>query len=179
MYYIFVIYINISFLKRITKIYNKYFDELVMFGLYYTSNKQDIEDAISHIFEKILEDPKKLPDEKKVKKYLFISLKHFLLNLQRKEKVRSKYQMQYEHDIYDVSIDDQIEQAEIESILYCHINQLPTKQREIVLSTMNDLSRKEIAKLHNVSEETIKTQKRSAISKLRTALKSKILFFLF
>ena len=74
---------------------------------------------------------------------------------------------------------DVFNKEEIYRQLFLAIDKLPPRQREVFLLCMEGKKNKEIAELLQISAETVKMQKRRAISRLREQLAPMALALLY
>lgn len=157
--------------KEISSIYDQYFTQLMLFGFKFTNNRQDVEDVVSGVFYKILRKNIKLPEQSKIKSYLYQSVYRDIINLKKRQNMESSY-AQEEYDTLNFSalsssLEQMIDLNEWKEELYSKINKLPTACKKVVMLSLKEYGRKQIAKELGITEETVKAHKRNAIRKLR------------
>jgi RNA polymerase sigma-70 factor (family 1) len=105
--------------------------------------------------------------------YLYVILKHQIINFYRKEAVRQKYT---DHAIArnesaSLSPHVYLETRELENLVKSEIDKLPPQCRMVYkLSREEELSDKEIAVEMNISVNTVEQHKRKALRVLRASL---------
>jgi len=81
-------FINKADRKAFEHIYQKYASSLFVYGLRYTSDKEVIKDHIQDVFIKTYDNRHQLKVTDNIGSYLFVSLKHSLLNHFRDKKIQ-------------------------------------------------------------------------------------------
>lgn len=161
------------------KAYDLLFDELVMFGLGYSRSREDIEDAISEVFLRLLKGKQTFESFEKLKSYVFVSVKHKVLNKNQSNSIRENHKEKNKIFVFEDmhSIEDSIIDSEIKREVMEGYNSLPPKCKAIFNLHLEGLSVKQIAEDLDVSENTIKTQKKIALKILREKISSDIFIF--
>ncbi len=161
--------------------YDLWFDELVVFGLSFTRNKADIEDAIQDVFVKLIDCKSEFENLKKLKAYIFVSVKHKIFNKVESNKLKSNYGQKNQFNIPNQisSIEDNIIESEIKKEVLNGYHQLPARCKEIFNLHLNGLSVKQISEELGLSENTIKTQKKIALRILRGRFSADIFVIIF
>lgn len=155
---------------NIEKTYNELFEQLILFGLNYISNEEDVKDAVQSVFLKLLYKKDKFPDAAKIRSYLFRAVKNKILDDLKGSKVRSKHSERLlEHVTLEenLSYEDLIIKSEIELHLAEALNSLPPQCKKVMELSLENLSNKEIAEDMQVSCTTVKTHKKIAKAKIK------------
>lgn len=165
----------------IGEVYEIFFNDLILFGFKYTNSNEIIEDSIQEIFLKAMKTDLVFYEKSKLKGYLYKSLRNYILDIKKKQKVVEKHaqNMSYYDDSQD-SFEEAIIESETLSEILSAYNQLPAKCREVFGLKLYGLSTKEISEDLNISVETVKTHKRLAkkqLKELLTIVKSFLLLF--
>lgn len=105
-----------------------------------------------------------------LKNFLFVSIKNRCLNRISKDETRKKRLSWLQHPPY-VTPDTRLEKSELRAQLEGAINLLPLKQSQVFrLAYQEHKTRKEIAAVMDISEETVKKHVASALKTLRQLL---------
>ena len=154
-------------------LFSTYYKSLCFYALKYVQSEEEAEDVVQEAFIDLYEKKDLLNDAEKQPVYLYITVKNKSINHIRKNKSKEKYTKWVLHS-QSPSMDQ--EKAFIEAEFYreimTQIDSLPEKSREIFkLSYLHDKKVAEIAKLLDVSVNTIKTHKMRAKDALRKKLR--------
>lgn len=94
--------------------------------------------------------------------------------------VRQKHEEQLIHELESTELfNQQVIEEDTFNLLYREIEKLPKSAKKIMLLALKGLKNKEIAETLAISENTVKTQKKIAYSKLKDKLSKTMLNFLF
>lgn len=165
-------------------LYKKYVDELYTYGKAFTSNTEQVKDAIQDVFYKILCKKTLLENVHNLKCFLFISLKNRLIDMSRTAITvnEDEYPMT-RFTVNDVTVlDNLIEEEnrrEISRKIQSLLGQLTDRQREAVcLRYIYDMEYKEIAQILKMeNEKSARNLVSRAIQKLKME-NAYLLFFL-
>lgn len=161
------------------EVYDLFFDELVIFGLSFTRNREDVEDAIQEVFVKLIDNKRKFESLQKLKSYVFVSVKHCIFNKIESKNSKTKYHNNRSFIIDNISsIEDCIIESEIKKEVMNSYNMLPFRCKQIFNLHLNGFSVKQISEELDISENTIKTQKKIALKILREKISSDIFVFI-
>jgi len=158
-------------------LYEAYVDLLYAYASRYTKDKEVILDCIHDLFIDLHTWRRNLATEVNVRYYLLSSMRRKLLTAAKKAS-RTSLQgdmMQFSVDFETESVQSAIIATEQEQQLYRqlakHLNQLPTRQKEIIyLKYHCDLSYEEIAAIMQISVPTCRTLAYRAIKQMRQAM---------
>ena len=149
-------------------IYEQFYKPLYLYALSLTGNKQDAEDLLQETFVKAY-----LSYENKgsIKYWLIVVLKNEFLQMQRKRKKEilkdADTRLASQQDI----LIDLIEQEERKQ-LFKEIQNLPLNMKEILIESVYfQMSDKDIAKLHNITNENVRKLRSRAKQKLIEKMK--------
>lgn len=163
-------------------LYKKYVDELYTYGKAFTSNTEQVKDAIQDVFYKILCRKSLLENVHNLKCFLFISLKNRLIDMSRTVITvnEDEYPMT-SFTVNDVTVlDNLIEEEnrrEISRRIQSLLGQLTDRQREAVcLRYIYDMEYKEIAQILKMENEK---SARNLVSRAIQKLKTENVYFLF
>jgi RNA polymerase sigma-70 factor (ECF subfamily) len=170
-------------------LFKAYYKFLCSFAYGLVKEKHAAEEIVEDFFVDIWKNRHKLTITTSVRSYFVGSIHNRCLNYLQREKVK----FISAHDIANLagkeeSLGDKlivtevpsILSNELENILAKAIEKLPKSCKEIfLLSRYKELSYEEISTQLNISVNTVKTQIKVALSKLRGELKNYITIFLF
>jgi RNA polymerase sigma-70 factor (ECF subfamily) len=165
------------------KYYNKYKDKIFNYFFYRTGyNRELSEDFVSEIFEKALNHFESFEDDKEFGPWIYRIAHNHLVDYYRKNKqdfsidsllednqnLEKDLNLSYEESV-TIEIDRQILSEDIKKIL----NKLPEVDKELItLRYLSDLDYKEISKILNKQEGTIRTALSRSLQKLKVLLKN-------
>ena len=159
------------------EIYTTYFPVLLNYAVGVTKDLSAAEDVVSEVFLTLWEQQGNLNIEKSVKAYLFKSVYHQSLNTLNRNKVHDRYEEYLKHIRFlneengDYPLSGLIE-MEITEIMQKSIESLPEQCRLIFTMSRNEnMTHEEIAQKLGISVNTVHTQIRRALVRLRLDLK--------
>ena len=160
--------------------FDSYFRPLCAFGYRFISDTETIQDLVQSVFISLWDQIGNFENEKAVKAFLYTSVKNKCLNHLKHLSVRQKHEEQLIHELESgQSYTQQILEEDTFHLLYQEIENLPKSAKKIMMLALKGLKNKEIAEILAISENTVKTQKKIAYSKLKDRLSKTMLSFLF
>lgn len=162
-------------------IFDLYYKPLCSFAKKYVPDTAVAEDIIQELFVKFWEQRNEIRFKTSVKSYLFQAARNECLNYLKHQHVKEKYAIHIKHVSADSFFYDQLEEEEINQLIYKAILSLPPRCKQIFeMSRFEGKSFEEIAQELSISRNTIKNQLVSALKQIRLALeKNMILFLIF
>jgi len=153
--------------KSITDLYNRYKDDLYLYGLKIIGDESLVKDAIQDVFIKMFNNRKKLLIGNSIRLYLLKSLRNKLFDVTRSLSVQNKklqcfYNDKTEDKEISASVENEIIQEEsrfqTQKKIKIIINSLSSKQKEIIfLKYTQDLSYDEISKILEIDKASVRT----------------------
>ena len=143
---------------------------------------EDAESLVQEIFTKLWVNRLNLDSSKSLNAFLYTLARNELFGQLRKILVRRKYLEELSFSLSESSVNDgqSYEYDELRSIVSLLVSSLPEKRREIyILSRHEGMSYKQIAEQLGISENTVDSQLRKALSFLKENLKRKLSLILF
>ena len=143
---------------------------------------EDAESLVQEIFTKLWVNRLNLDSSKSLNAFLYTLARNELFGQLRKILVRRKYLEELSISLNESSENDGLpyEYDELSSIVSLLVSSLPEKRREIyILSRHEGMSYKQIADKLGISENTVDSQLRKALSFLKENLKRKMALILF
>ncbi|MBN2611736.1 MAG: RNA polymerase sigma-70 factor [Bacteroidales bacterium] len=161
-------------IQALEVLFDKYYGNLCRYLMVLFKNQLLVEHISQDIFIYLWENRKNLEINSSLESYLYTAGKYKALNqlrnLKRQEKIKERLGHLQQKE--EKSIESKIEVTELEQIINDAIDSLPGRCKEIFrLSREEDKSYKEIAKLLNISINTVEGQMSIALKKLRTLLR--------
>ncbi len=148
-----------------------YYSSLCLFARNYSMDEK-AEDIVQDVFVEICERNIKFANKNLLKAYLYQSVKNKALNIIRRQQVNKKYEnwlnlrSEKEEPFYNYMIKE-----ESYRILFRAIDELPLRQKEILLLKLDGMKNQEIADHLNLSINTVRSHKTKAMRTLKDKLK--------
>jgi RNA polymerase sigma-70 factor (ECF subfamily) len=157
--------------KIFRQVFEEFYPSLILFANRYLNDSEQAEDMVQETFIGLWERRTTLYSENGLKSYLYQSVKNKSLNYIRHGKLKDRH---ISEELRKKNADD-FESFFIEEeslrLFYKIIEELPEKQKEVVLLTLKGLNRNEIAEQLDITVDTVKYHKQKAFSILREKLK--------
>lgn len=134
---------------------------------------EDARDLIHDLFVKLWENRKQLAISSNLKTYLYLLVRHRIIDKIRKNITREEYAdgLKYLRYAYHNSIEQKIYLKELEDTIEKSLNELSPRVKEIYqMSRVEELSIKEIAEKLGLAEQTVKNQLSTALKHLQKVL---------
>jgi RNA polymerase sigma-70 factor (ECF subfamily) len=163
-------------------IFDNHFRPLCAFGYRYLDDKETVQDQVQSVFISLWDHRSNFENgnEKGIKSFLYTSVRNKCLNHLKHLSVRQKHENQIIYELESTQmVNHHIIEEDTFNLLYQEIEKLPNSARKIMLLAHKGLKNKEIAEILGVSENTVKTQKKIAYSKLKDRLSEAMMSILF
>ena len=168
----------IELLKRddesaFAEIYSRYAENMAGFACSKLYSLEDARDLIHDLFVKLWENRKQLAVSSNLKTYLYLLVRHRIIDKIRKNITREEYAdgLKSLRHAYHNSIEQKIYLKELEQTIEKSLNELPPRVKEIYqMSRVEELSIKEIAEKLGLAERTVKNQLSTALKHLQKVL---------
>ena len=158
------------------KLYAKYYAMLCIIAFEYTRNKILAEEMVGETFFELWKKRETLVIKTSIKNYLIKSVQNTCIQFTRKKNIETQSLTEdfvYRHIPWgnDYPLGRLFEQ-ELSGMIDTAVQSLPEQCRRVFLLSRDDeLSYAQIAETLHISENTVKTQIKTALSRLRIALK--------
>ncbi|SEA65504.1 RNA polymerase sigma-70 factor [Pedobacter hartonius] len=153
--------------EAFTIIFKKYWTPLVLHANNILKDEDMAKDIVQELFSGLAGSPEKW-QVKELKFYLYKAVRSRVINAIKHEKTKSNYLESLADHVSVTHADSDFQLQELIRIIDAEIQNMPPRMQEIFnLSRKQNLSHKEIADLMNISELTVRTQIRRALSTLR------------
>lgn len=152
------------------EVFFRYNQRIFNFCLRFIRSNDEVEEIVQRVFVALWEQRDTINPEKSVSSYLFGIAKNLVYQEFRKKVYREAAlrKMEKKEDVHEESAYQEIFFGELKEILHSVVEQLPSRQKEIyLLSREHGLSYFEIATRLGISENTVDTQLRRALSFIR------------
>ncbi len=157
--------------KSFDLLFDSYYERLCNYVTSIIQNNEVAEDIVQDLFANIWVNRKKMSVRVSFKSYLFRSSYNASLDYLKRLKVENKYQADISEQS-PPSFNDSLEFLELLESMEESIEELPEQCKIIFkLSRFEQLKYKEIAQKLSISENTVDTQIRRALKKLREDFK--------
>ena len=162
--------------KSFELLYHDLFPPLVVFAKKYIGDDSVSEDLVQDVFISLWHNSSKIEIHTSLKSYLYSTVRNSAVNYLNKKAVEEKRFNKFlpEESLWD-------EELTLSQDVYHHVYNaieiLPRKSQEVIRMSLNGMSISDIQEELGVSQNTVKTHKRIAFSKLREKLKNLFMFF--
>lgn len=158
--------------RTFEKIFREFNKPLILFAFKYLGDMNMSEDIVQEVFIDLWSsDNVNIKNDNSLKSYLFVIIKNKCLNYLRSEKVRVK---NHDNLIYlqsDSIFEHNMIKEDLYSKMYEFINDLPEKQKGVIITSLNNISNYEISQELFISENTVKAHKKKSYRTLKEKLK--------
>ncbi len=150
-------------------VYTNYYKMLVVYAMGFIYEQEVAEDLVQDLIISIWEQDNNFQNISAFKSYLYNSVKNKCLNYIKHQDVKEKYAdvLKSTSTHHHIDEDDDVEEQEIYRQLFGIIDQLPERCKQVFEMQMQGKKNQEIADALEISIETVKTQKKRALKKLR------------
>jgi RNA polymerase sigma-70 factor, ECF subfamily len=156
-------------------LFRQYFTGLCYFARKYTGDLDAAKEIVHSVFIRIWENRRDFDWEKPAKSYLFTSVYNRSLNLIRDNQKFINHEDAAVRNMItdDAAFSDDLETAELESLIKAALQRLPQKCREVFeLSRFEGRKYAEIAEQLNISVKTVEAHMSKALHNLKAELKN-------
>lgn len=167
---------SLSTVEDFERCYKAYYAMLCMIAYEYTRDKTLAEEMVGNTFLTLWEKRESLYIKTSVKNYLIKSTQNTCLQYLRKRKLQTQSlsdDFAAEHIPWSSDYPlGRLFEKELTGIIDKAIDSLPPQCRKVfLLSRVEELSYSQIAEVMQISENTVKTHVKTALSRLRAALR--------
>lgn len=154
------------------KLFRQYYEELYYYACRYLWRREDAEEAVQDVFVRVWEKREELQISTSVKAYLYAAVRNRAINhLNSRWAREAPLQLDPATPIMAEAMEDELDQEALIRLLQKGIATLPSQCRTIFhLSRQGGLTYDEIAEELGISKETVKSQVKIALRKLRDFL---------
>lgn len=151
------------------QLYDQYYKALVLYAINFLSSQQAAEDVVQELFATIWEKKTTFLSLTSFRSYLYNSVRNTSLNYLKRQNIESLY-LDHLAKTFQEGSEEDTNEEEVYRLLFCTIEKLPKRCREVFLLHMDGKRNEEIATALNISIGTVKTQKKRAIQFVKTQM---------
>ncbi|THU39201.1 RNA polymerase sigma-70 factor [Niastella caeni] len=162
-------------------VFNELYPWLCFYAQSLVSSKDEAQDIVAECFAKLYGKMDAFKSKGDIKNYLVAIIKNACISYLRKQKTKIKYDnyLKYIQPFSEDNMELPAYEAEIIQKLYLEIDKLPEKMKQVFkLTYLERIPRDEVARLLNISPNTVKGHNARAMELLRIAFKDKDLIIL-
>lgn len=159
--------------KAFENLFHEYYDSLCSYAFHFLKEQAGAEEIVQDIFFTLWQKRESLDIKVSLKAYLYQATKNRCLNLIKHIEIRENYKTHNQNvrDERELSLENTMEEMELNTIIQEAISSLPKERQKIFrLSRFEDLKYKEIAEELNISIKTVENQMSKALKFLREQL---------
>ncbi len=160
--------------KTFKNIFEEYYPSLVLFAIRYLKSQSQAEDIVQESFCKLWDHRKELHSENGIKSYLYTTVRNRSINLIRSLKIRDRHVAEIQDVEPTVDFESVFIEEESLRLFYAVLEELSESQKLVIKKTIEGYNREEIAKMMNLSVDTVKYHKTKAFNYLRERLNNNI-----
>jgi len=161
-----------------TEVYNRYWEQLLALGYYYTQSKQAAEDIVHEVFISLWARQAELPIQS-LKAYLATAVKFAVFKSISRDKRRRELQQELSLPADTRDVEEKLEARFLQDYLNGIVEQLPEKARLVfIYSRAEMLSVKEIASKMDLSPKAVEYHITKALRSLKEAIEKIKCFFI-
>ncbi|GAB3659092.1 sigma-70 family RNA polymerase sigma factor [Echinicola sediminis] len=163
--------------QALAEIYSKNIDRLYNYGRQFTRNKSLVKDIIQDMFFQLIDDRDRLGQAQSVRAYLFACLRRRMIDALKRER-KEVDMIPEEEEAFFIAVDansyfiDSKLSFDQKKLLEQHCNELPVRQREIIMMRFFEgLPYEEIAEIMGLANaKTVRTMMYRGLNKLSESL---------
>ncbi len=153
---------------------------LVVYAMGFVSEQGIAEDLVQELIISVWEQNNNFINIKAFKSYLYNSVKNKCINYLRHLDVKDKYVQNILLDTDNAEIpEEDAEEQELYRMVLKVIDELPERCKQVFELQMQGKKNKEIAEILQISIETVKTQKKRAMKRLKDQFGAGIVLLFF
>ncbi|WP_439182297.1 RNA polymerase sigma-70 factor [Carboxylicivirga taeanensis] len=162
------------------RLFDEYYNKLVLFTQSYLFDQQESEDLVQDLFVYLWENARKVSITISIKAYFYQAIRNRCINHLKALKVKDKNHLLYLDGMLQADDDLQHFDPKILEEILQSIEELPVQMAKVfTMKVLDGLTREAIAKELNISVNTVKTQLQRARLRLREKLLNKTGLFFF
>ena len=163
--------LNCKHVQAFRELFDRFYRYLVLYAIRWVERQETAEDIVQDLFVQVWERDTCYSSYYGFKNFLYNSVKNASLDYLKHKEVEGKYiKYTIQHAESGEEPELEIMENEIYRRLYQVLDELPKRCKEVFKYYLEGKKNKEIAELLQISELTVKTQKRNAINYIRERL---------
>ena len=170
--------LNRKEVKAFKELFDRFYRYLVLYAMKWVERQEEAEDIVQDLFVQIWERDTCYSSYYGFKNFLYNSVKNACLDFLKHREVEGKY-IKYTLRHTEPGEEPELElmKDEVYRRLYQVLDELPKRCREVFKYYLEGKKNSEIAEILQISELTVKTQKRNAMSYIREKLGTAYLLY--
>jgi len=155
--------------QTFTSVYNTYFERLYVFAMNMIDDQGESEDIVIKAFTKLFERHAHFSALPQIRSFLYITVRHSCLDyLKYAQRLTERQKRFQQMAVLDQDTDNAQIAGEVLAALYASLENLPQESRKVLeLIYIDGLKYREVAERLGISLETVKSQRKYAIDKLK------------
>ena len=151
-------------------VFHLYYKSLSLFAVRFIPERDVLEDLVQETFIALWENRNQLRSSNAIKSYLYSTLRNKCLNYLRHLDTVNRYAENYEMLENTTDFSKSIIKEETLRLFYKAIDSLNENTRKVIYLTLEGYKREEIAEKLDITIDTVKYHKKSAMHKLKHLL---------
>ena len=151
-------------------LFEQLYPRLCAYSTRYLSDALEVEDLVQDSFISLWNSRHDFDHINAAKSFLYTSVRNKCLNVLKHQNVIKEHEHRLIYELENANDTDGIIEEEYFGRLYSEIKNLPEGSQKIMLLALRGMKNREIAEELNISENTVKTQKKIAYAKLKERL---------
>lgn len=161
------------------KVFDAYYQGLVLFGKKYLNDIQVAEDIVQESFVALWNKREEIYDLDKIKAFLYVSVRNRSINYIRDRALREDHHERFMEDMAGMHFyENTLIEEETWRILMTALDRLSEQGRNVCLMSLDGMKNAEIAEALNLSLSTVKYHKSQAKILIKQVLKSSFVLHL-
>lgn len=175
---IFLLGINQHKMNAYQHLYQRYYKPLVIYAMGTLNDQEQCEDLVQETIIAIWQKDVEFKSIEQFESYIYNSVHNRVANEIRHLHVKDKYATYVKETESELEMNDSQIIEDLYAQLFSAIDQLPEKQRKVILLAMEGKSNADIAEVLELSIETVKTHRKLAMKRLREITRSVVFLLL-
>lgn len=164
-----------------TMLYKAYYKALYSYARQLAGDAELAKDIVQEVFFRTWKQQNEFKSAGTLRAYLYNAVRNESLNHLEHRRIEQSGALKLKEKLHEMQTDEngetKLHKEEVYRLLFDAIDTLPEKQREIFLLAIKGKKNSEIAEAMNISLNTVKSQKKSGLEKLRNQLSPETLLF--
>lgn len=165
--------------QALEEIYRLFFHALCAFGTHFVKKEVVVADIVQEIFIKVWARRTDFHSIYSLRSFMYISVRNACLNYNRNSASFPCIPLETKENMLAEEEEEYVIEEEFYRLIQQEVNKLPDAVRKVFDLTLLDMSVAEIARVLELSENTVRNQRARAREILRKNLKGKLFSFLF
>lgn len=153
-------------------LFNEYYQSLVVYAFRFVQDEASAEDIVVDVFCYLWEHQPDISTDAVIRTYLYNAVRNNSLKWLRSQhySTTSIDELENSYPVFSVDNEEMMAKEKTLRLVMKAIDELPERQRKVLLLAIEGYKNKEIAEQLNLSIDTVKTHRKRALSVLRKKL---------